>query len=336
MYKQILVVALLSSITTLPALSQKSNYKITKTFHVASPGGWDYLTVDEGSNKIYVSHGMQVNILDKTTGDSIGVILNTPGVHGIALDKKKNKGYTSNGRGNNVTVFDLKTNAPITQIATGENPDAIIFDSYSNKIITCNGKSKDLSVIDPTTDKVVATIAVGGRPEEAASNENGKLYVNLEDKSEIAEVDMKNIKVLNHWSLAPGEGPTGLAFDKATHRLFAACDKKLVVVNAENGKVVANLPIGDGSDGVAFDPASKDIFTSNGDGTMTVVHEASPNDFKVVETVTTKPRARTIALDKKTHTIYLPTAEFEKQNEQDKKERPKMIPGTFQVLVVKS
>lgn len=306
-------------------------FKVVKTFHIMSPGGWDYIAANSG--KLYVSHGTQVNILDENTGDSLGFIPNTTGVHGIAFDETLNKGYTSNGRLNNVTVFDLKTNQVLSQIATGENPDAILYEPFSKKIITCNGRSKDLSVIDPSTGTVVATIPVGGKPEAAVSDHAGRLYVNIEDKNEIAEVNTKDFTVENHWSLAPGEGPTGLAIDRATRRLFSGCDKLLVVMDADNGKIIDKLPIGDGCDGVAFDEHSKTIFTSNGEGTITAIEEKSANSFKVAGNFPTKRGARTIALDEKTHTIFLPTADFDPTNKQPNG-RPMMIPGTFQVLVV--
>lgn len=315
-----------------PAFSQ-SNHKISKTFHIASSGGWDYLSVN--GDKLYVSHGGQVNILDKNSGDSVGVIENTTGVHGIAFVPSLNKGYTSNGRLNNVTVFDLKTNKVLGQIATGQNPDAIFYDNFSKKIITCNGRSNNLTFIDPVKGEVTNTVAVGGKPETAVSDDAGKLFVNIEDKNEIVEIDVKTFTVEKHWPLAPAEGPTGLAIDTKTHRLFAGCDKLLAVLDAANGKLVAKVPIGDGCDGVAFDPATKNVFTSNGDGTMTVVHENGANDFKVAETVKTKPRARTIAIDESTHRLYLPTADFEPlPANAAKNERPKMVSGTFQVLVI--
>lgn len=314
--------------------AQKKDFHITSTFHIQSAGGWDYLAIGPGNNHLYVSHGTQVNILDKTTGDSIGVIENTTGVHGIAFDKANGKGYTSNGRINNVTVFDLATNKVITQIATGENPDAILYEPFSKKIITCNGRSKDLSVIDPLENKVIATIPVGGKPETAVSNGEGKLYVNVEDKNEIVEVDVKTFTVQAHWPIAPGEEPTGLVLDKKTNRLFAGCGNKfLIAVNAATGGVVASLPIGDGCDGVGFDADTKNIFTSNGEGTMSVFHEKSADKIEAVATVTTKRGARTITVDQETHLIYLPTAEFEAQSNPSGG-RPKMIPGTFQVLVI--
>lgn len=329
MIKSIFLIA-----TTLCALNifAQSKYTQNNVFHIASPGGWDYITINSASNKLYMSHGTQVNILDKITGDSLGIIANTTGVHGIAIINETQKGYTSNGRTNDVTVFNLSNNEVISKIATGENPDAIFYDKFSNKIITCNGRSKDLTVIDPTTDKVVATIPVGGKPETAVSNNAGHMYVNVEDKNEIVDIDIiKNI-VLAHWSIPPGESPTGLAIDNATHRLFAGCQKQLIVIDASNGNVVDKLPIGDGCDGVAFDNQLKYIFTSNGDGTVTVIKENSANDFKVVETLKTKRGARTIGNDESTHNVYLPTADFETQEPGDKS-RPKMIPGSFQILV---
>ena len=313
----------------------KTEYNVVKTFHIASPGGWDYIITN--NNKIYVSHGTQVNILDENTGDSIGFIPNTAGVHGIAFDNELNRGYTSNGRSNNVTVFDLTTNNILNQIATGENPDAIYFEPYSKKIITNNGRSKNLSVIDPVTNTVVSTIDVGGKPEEGTSDGAGKLFVNIEDKNEIVVINTKTFTVENHWSLLPGEAPTGLALDKKTKRLFSTCSdsKHLIIMDATNGKIIDKLPIGEGCDGVAFDEKDNLIFTSNGDGTMTVVKEKSANEFKILETVTTKKRARTITLNKKNNTLFLPTAEFEPADPQNPKARSKMVPGTFQVLVVK-
>ncbi len=306
---------------------------LKNTFHIASAGGWDYLTVSPVKDWLYVSHGTQVNILDKKTGDSVGVIPNTTGVHGIAFAVSSGKGYTSNGRLNSVTVFDLNTNAVITQIATGLNPDAILYEPFSKKIITCNGRSNNLSIIDPSVDKVIDSINVGGKPETAVSDEEGHLYVNIEDKNEIVQLDTKSFKVLNHWSIAPAEGPTGLAYDVKTKRLFAGCEKVLVVVNALNGKIVSRLPIGEGCDGVAFDPEKKAIYTANGEGTMSIIYEQSADIFLSKGSVNTKRGARTIALDTKTHWLYLPTAEFEPQPAETKG-RPKMIPGTFQVLVL--
>lgn len=329
--KSIILLLFIHVITNVCA--QNSGYYISKTFHIASSGGWDYIAIEPTYNRLYVSHSTQVNILDKSTGDSIGVIQNTAGVHGIAFIQSINKGYTSNGRLNTVTVFDLKTNKVLSQIKTGENPDAIIFEKFSKKIITCNGRSNDLSIIDPETEKVIATIPVGGKPEAAVSDEIGKLYVNIEDKSEIVTVDMRKYAVIARWSISPGEEPTGLAIDLETRRLFSGCDKLLIVVNADNGKIVDKLLIGEGCDGVAFDASSKYIFASCGqDGVVSVIKEESANKYSVFENITTKKSARTIAIDNKTHEIYLPAADLEKSDEING--RPKMVSGTFQVIVL--
>jgi YVTN family beta-propeller protein len=312
----------------------QSSHTIINTFHIASAGGWDYLEIGPVNDWLYVSHGTQVNIINKKNGDSAGVIENTTGVHGIAFDIANKKGFTSNGRANTVTVFDMNTNNFLAQIATGQNPDAILYEPFSKKIITCNGRSKNLSIIDPAQNKLIDSVDVGGKPETAVSDGVGRLFVNIEDKNEIVVVDTKTFKVLYHWSIAPGEAPTGLALDKVTKRLFAGCEKLLMVIDATNGKIVDKITIGDGCDGVAFDTVTKNIYTSNGsDGTVTVVHEASADKFTAIETVVTKKGARTIALDKQTHLLYLPTAEFEPA-EPNQKGRPKMKPGTFQVLVL--
>ena len=304
----------------------------TATFRIASAGGWDYLAVGPAT-KLYVSHGTQVNILDKNNGDSVGVIPNTTGIHGIAFIPSFNKGYTSNGRLNNVFVFDLNTNAVTATITTGENPDAIMYEPFSKTIITCNGRSKDLTVIDPLSNKVIATIPVGGKPETAVSNGKGKLFVNIEDKNEIVCVDMKTNTVEAHWSIAPAEEPTGLAYDSQLDLLMAGCGNKLLaVVNAGNGKLVATLPIGDGCDGVAYDEQMKTLYTSNGEGSMSVFTVSAKGVVKSAGTIPTKKSARTITLDPETHKIYLPAADVE-ADPANPNGRPKMIPGTFQILV---
>jgi YVTN family beta-propeller protein len=306
-----------------------SGYALAKSYKIASSGGWDYIAVN--GNKIYASHGTQVNILDEKTGDSIGYIPNTTGVHGIAFDESLGKGYTSNGRLNNITVFDLKTNQVLKQIAVGQNPDAIMFDPFSKKIITCNGRSNDLSIVDPVTEAVVATISLEGKPETAVSDEMGKIYINIEDKSKIAVVDISSNKVVNSWSIAPGESPTGLAIDLKTRRLFAGCDKQLIVVDADNGNIVEKVAIADGCDGVAFDKNIQYVFASCGEGKLSVIHEVSAKEFTLLENVPTKRSARTIAVDDQTHEVFLPAAEMEPA---PAGQRPKMIPGTFQILVV--
>lgn len=321
----------LLSLCLLQTAVAQSGYKVVAHFPVSGNGGWDYINLQPGTNQLYIAHGTQVNIIDKASGDSLGIIPNTIGVHGIAFVPALGKGFTSNGGSNTVTVFRLDNHAVIGQIAAGENPDAIFYETYSKKIITCNGRSKDLSIIDPVAQKVMHTIAVGGKPETAVSNGKGKVYVNIEDKNEIAVVDMNKMEVVAHWSIAPGQSPTGLVIDNNTHRLFAGCDDHLMVIDADNGSVVADLPIGAGCDGVVIDPALHYICTSNGVGNMTVVKEMNKDQFEVVENVPTMRGARTSCIDERTHTIYMPTAAFEPM-QPGEKGRPKIKPGTFQVL----
>ena len=324
-----LLSALLLNLGLCAGAQTGSGFALTQTFKIGSPGGWDYIAVGPDS-RIYVSHGTQVNILDQKTGDSLGFIPNTTGVHGIAFDAASGKGYTSNGRLNNVTVFDLKTTAILGQIATGQNPDAIMYEPFTKTIITCNGRSHDLSVIDAATGQVTATIALDGKPETAASDGNGKIYVNIEDKNKITAVDMRTKTVIASWPLG-AEGPTGLAIDTKTMRLFAGCDKQLVVMDAATGNVVSKLPIGDGCDGVAFDGGLGLVFASCGEGKLTVIKESSASSFAVIDNVPTKRSARTCTVDPNTHAVFLPAADTEPAAAG---ERPKQIPGTFGVLVV--
>ncbi len=330
-----IIVAICFLCANIVRAQNKIDFKVTKTFHIASSGGWDYIAVN--NNKVYVSHGTQVNILNADTGDSIGVIPNTTGVHGITFDNELGRGYTSNGRLNNVTVFDLKTNAVITQIPAGANPDGIMYEPFTKKIITNNGRSKNLSIIDPVKNMLIDSVALDGKPEEAVSDGRGKLFVNLEDKNEIAVIDLKTFKVIARWPLAPGEGPSGLAIDTKTKRLFSGCSdsKLLVVMDATNGKIIDKLPIGNGSDGTTFDANKDIIFVPNGrDGTISAFKEKSANEFISLGNITTKAGARTITIDKNTGALFLPTAEFEPADTAHPNERRTMVAGTFQVLKV--
>jgi YVTN family beta-propeller protein len=333
MKKITIVVALFFAIIIQTSAQKSSGLHILKILRIASEGWWDYVELGPINDWIYVSHANQVNILNRKTGDSVGVIEGTTGVHGIAFDVVNKKGFTTNGRLNNVFVFDMNTNKVLAQIPTGKNPDAIMYEPFSKKMIVCNNTGKSLTIIDGTSNTVTDSIDVGGKPEAAVSDGKGKLFVNLEDKNEIVVVDTKTFKVINHWSIAPAEGPTGLAIDVKTNRLFAGCEKLLVIVDATNGKVIDKLAIGDGCDGVVFDAATKNIYTSNGEGTVTVINEKSADKFIVVENVITKKSARTITLDTKTHLLYLPAAELDPKN-LDQRGRAKMKAGSFQVLVV--
>jgi DNA-binding beta-propeller fold protein YncE len=292
--------------------TSKSEYNILNKIRLPGDGGWDYLSVDEVAGRLFVSHGTVVQVVDIKTGQLSGTINETPGVHGIALAQDLNKAFISVGRNASVKVIDLKTLALITDVkVTGENPDAIMYDQFSKKVFVFNGRTSNATVIDATTNAVAGTIALEGKPEFPASDGKGKVYVNIEDKSLISVIDVKTLKVEKSWPIAPGEEASGLALDNETHRLFAVCGNKLmVVVDATDGHIVAKLPIGDGCDGVKFDPGMKRAYSSNGEGTMTVVQEVDKDNFKVIENIPTAAGARTLALDTKTHHIYAPTAEF--------------------------
>ncbi len=289
-----------------------SEYSIINKIHLPGNGGWDYLTVDEAGGRLFLSHGTVVQVVDLKTGQLAGTIDETPGVHGIAIAQDLNKAFISVGRAASVKIINLQTLALIADVKiAGQNPDAIMYDQFSKKVFTFNGGSSDATVLDAKTNEVVATIPLAGKPEFPASDGNGKIYVNIEDKSLISVIDAKSLKVEKSWPIAPGEEASGLALDNETHRLFSVCSNKLmVVVDAIDGHVVTTLPIGNGCDGVKFDPGMKRAYSSNGDGTMTVVQEINKDSFKVLENVTTISGARTLAVDTRTHHLYLPTAEF--------------------------
>ena len=314
----------------------QSAYKITNKIQLGGAGGWDYLTVDDASGKLYVSHATQVMVVDLKKGTLTGTIPDTKGVHGVALAKDLNKGFVSCGRDSSVAVFDLKTLKVTGRVKiTGRNPDAILYDPYKHFIFTFNGGSSNATVMDARTNKIIATIPLAGKPEFCASDGKGKVYVNIEDKSMVSEINTNTLKVENSWPLAPGEEPSGLALDNENHRLFLVCSNKLMVIlNAVTGKVITTLPIGDRCDGVAFDPGLKRAYSSNGDGTMTVVQEINPESFKVLENVPTQMGARTIACDPTTHALYLPSAQYETQAA-GAKGRPAMKPESFMVLEIK-
>lgn len=316
-----------------------AKYEIKQKYVLGGEGGWDYLTYDPAGKRLFISRGTHVMVVDPAKGSVVGDIPDTAGVHGIALAQDLGKGFTSNGRENSVTVFDLKTLKPSTKIKIeGENPDAILYDPPSHRVFTFNGRSKNATVIDAAKDTVVATIPLDGKPEFAASDGKGMVFVNIEDKSELTEIDAKNAKVVKSWPLAPCEDPSGLAIDQKNRRLFAGCGNKMMaVIHADTGKVITTVPIGPGVDANAFDPETQLAFSSNGgDGTLTVVHEDSPDKFTVAENAQTQKFARTMTLDTTNHDVYLVTAEIEEAPPAKEGERPRrsMKPGTFTLLVL--
>lgn len=316
-----------------------SGYKVSKKVRVGGEGGWDYLAVDSVARRLYVTRGTHVMVFDADTLAPAGEIPNTNGVHGVALDPELNRGFASNGKSSTVTIFDLKTLKTIDEVkVTGENPDAILYDPASKKVFAFNGRSANATLVDAATGKVTATLALGGTPEFATTDLEGHVFVNIEDKGEVVEIDSRKPAVLAHWPLAPCEDPSGMAIDRAHKRLFAGCGNKMMaIVDAVSGKVVTTVPIGEGVDANAFDPGTQLAFSSNGDGTLTVAKEDSPDKLTVLENVATAPRARTMALDEKTHRVYLVTAEFgppPSPTAEQPRPRPPMVPGSFTILVL--
>ena len=290
-------------------LAAPSGYRTLGKIPIGGEGGWDYLTMDSAARRLYVSHATKVVVVDVDSQKVVGEIAGTKGVHGIALAPKLNRGYTSNGQANNVTIFDMKTLKAVGQVPTGQNPDAIFYEAGSNRIFTFNGRSKDATVIEAGTAKVSSTIPLGGKPEFAVSDGKGTIFVNIEDTHEVAVIDAAKAAVRKRYTLEGCEEPSGLAIDVARRRLFSVCANKVMVVsNPDAGKVIASVPIGEGSDGAGFDAERGLAFSSNGDdGTLTVVREAA-GKYVVVETVTTQRGARTMTLDPTTHKLYLPAA----------------------------
>lgn len=297
----------------------EETYHIIKKIPVAGQGGWDYLIVDEAARRLYVSHGTQVEVLDVDSGATVGKIPNTLGVHGIALAQELGRGFVSNGQTSTVTVFDLKTLKTIGDVPTGKKPDGIIFDPATSQVFAFNGGSDSVTVISATDSKVTGTIDLGGGPEFAVADGKGYVFNNLEDKSQVVKINSRTRAVEQRWPLAPCDAPSSIAMDRPNRRLFIGCRSKVMaVVDADSGKVITTIPIGDHVDATAFDPASRLIFNSNGEGTITVVHQDTVDKYSDVETVKTVPRAKTMALDSKTHQLFLSTAEN----------------GQFEVLVV--
>lgn len=315
-----------------------SGYKILQKVPLPGNGGFDFLTVDSDNRRVYITHNNSVQVVDADTLKLIGTVENVPHPHGVVFLPDLGKGYATSGDPGSVIVFDLKTFKHLSEIPASKDADVIIYDKASGHVVTFDGDSKNSTVIDPATDKVVQTVDLPGAPEVAVSDGKGHLYDNLESESKIIKMDARTMKITKSWPLAPGVSPSGLSMDTEHNRLFSGCHNKLLVVmNAKNGKVVQTLPIGDHVDGTYFDPASATIFSSNGDGTLTVIHEDSPNRYTLVENVQTEEGAKTLAFDSKTGRVFLTTAQREEApapTKDDPKPKRKIIPGTFHLLVL--
>lgn len=335
--KPVLTVAIaVLAVCGLPAAESATNYHVAREVAISGDEGWDYLYADSAAGRLYVTHGTKVHVLKLADLTPVGEIGDTPGVHGVAVAPDFGQGYISAGRSDSIVVFDLKSLARLQEIKSGGgNPDAILYDPATHQVFSFNGRGHDATVIDVKTSAVVTSIALDSKPEFGVTDLAGRVYVNLEDANSIAVIDAGKRSLLETWPLAGCEEPSGLAMDRAHQRLFAVCSNKvMVVVDAGSGSVVATLPIGGRVDGVAFDAGTQLAFASGGDGTLTIVHEDTPDRFSVAQTVATRAGARTLAVDEKTHRVYTVTAKYGPAPETGAQPagRPKIVPGTFTVV----
>jgi DNA-binding beta-propeller fold protein YncE len=331
---RVLGAVLLASVTV-PAVA----YHLAREIKLPGAEGWDYLTFDATRGRLFIAHGTHVDVLDATTLTSVAAISDTAGVHGVAIAEPLGHGYVSAGAASSIVVFDLQSLTRLAQIkTTGDNPDAILYEPTTQRVLTFNGRGRNVTAVDTASNQVVGTIALDAKPEFAVHDGAGRVFVNLEDRNSLAAIDARTLVVTAKWPLAGCEEPTGLAIDRLHHRLFAACSNKVMaIIDSTDGHGIAQLPIGAGVDGAAFDPQKQLAFASGGDATLTVIREETPDKFTVVETVATKPGARTLTLDERTHRIFLATAQRNPAapaTPQEPHPRPSVVPGTFEVLVV--
>ena len=332
-----IVVVLLAAASAMAANPPK--FKVLDKIKLGGEGGWDYLHVDPGTHRLFLSRGTHIMVVDLNSHKVVGDIPNTPGVHGVAISEKDHKGYTSNGGNSTVTPFDPKSLATSEPVKVGERPDAIIYDPATDRVFTFNAGSKDATAVDAKDGKVAGTVPIGGKPEFAQADGKGTVFVNNEDTGEVFSFDSKTLQKKNVWKMDGCESPSGMALDREHRRIFSGCrNRVLTVTDADSGKTVAHVPIGPGVDANRFDPDLQLVFSSNGgDGTLTIIHEDSPDNYSVVQTLETQRGARTMALDQRTHKIYLVTADFEAAPpaaEGQRPQRPRAVPGSFTLIVV--
>ncbi len=318
-----------------PAFSSESGYRLEKTIPLSGNGYFDYLTADEIARRLYVTHDTVVHVLDLDSNKLVGNIEGVDHVHGVALARDLNRGYITNGQRSTITCFALDSFKKIGEIPSGKGPDAITYDSVTHRVFAMNGHDGSTTVVNAQTNKVIGTIPLGGAPEFAVTDGKGHLYVNLEDKNQTVRLDTRTMKVIDTWSTAPGDSPSALAIDRKHDLLFIGCrNQKLVILRATDGHPVAVLPIGDHVDAAAFASNQDLIFCSNGDGTLSIIREDSPEKFTETEPVKTERGAKTMALDSKSGNVYLSTAQFGEVPKTPEHHRPKIIPGTFVILKV--
>lgn len=322
------------------AASADTALSVLKHWNLGGAGTWDYLTLDSSGQRLFLSRSTRVDVIDTRTGKLVGTIADTNGVHGIALAEDMKRGYTSNGKADSVTAFDLDTLKTIREEpVSGHNPDAILYDPVGKHVFTFNGRSKDVTVLDAATLKLVSTLPVPDKPEFAVDDGEGQIYVNIESEpGQMVVIDSRKLTIKATWTLPGCNSPSGLAFDKAHHRLFSVCDDKVMAItDASTGKQVAKVKIGDGPDAVAYDAARGLVFSSNGDGSLTVIRQESADSYRVTQTIPTKRGARTMALDASSGKVYLVSAELSPApapTPEQPHPRPVPVPDTFTVLVV--
>ncbi|HUZ03968.1 MAG TPA: YncE family protein [Acidobacteriaceae bacterium] len=317
---------------------QTPQFQVQDTWHIGGDGGWDYLTTDPAAHRLYIARGNRVQVVDTDTGKLVDEIGGMQGVHGVALDNHGKFGYISDGAAGMVRAFDRTTLLVTASIPAGQNPDGIVFDPFTQRVFAFNGRSRSATVIDAATNKALQTIPLPGKPEFPQSDNKGTVYANIEDQNEIVRIDAKKMAITATWPIAPCDSPSGLALDRASHRLFSVCDNKLMtVVDTDTGHVVATAAIGDGPDATRYDAQRHLVFSSNGEGTLTVVRQNSANNYQPVQTLPTQRGARTLALDADTGKIYLVTASFGPRpaaTPQNPRPRPSILPNSFVVMVV--
>jgi DNA-binding beta-propeller fold protein YncE len=328
----------LAGSTRLAAQAGPAGYHVVRETRLGGDGRWDYIVLDTAADRLFIARQNRVMVVDPESGNRLGEIPGLDGAHGIALAYEAGHGFATSGRDGRVTMFDLRTLKVLGRTPAAEDADAVLYDPASKRVLTFNGDAGSSTVIDPSSGRAIGSIPLGGKPEFGVSAGDGKVYVNLEDKARVAEIDPVGMRVLRSWSIAPCEEPTGLAIDRAHHRLFSGCRNRLMAISdATGGTTIATVPIGEGVDGAAFDPATQLVFASNGDGSITVIHEDNPSVYRAVGTVSTRPGARTMALEERTHRIFTVTADFgptPAATAAQPRPRPSLVPGTFTLLVL--
>jgi DNA-binding beta-propeller fold protein YncE len=327
--------ALVLTLTAAVALlaQSSSSYRVTRTYPLGGDGSWDYVVPDPPHHRVFIARQTRVMVVDEENGSLLGEVAGINGAHGTAIAESSGHGFATSGNDQSVVMFDLKTYKPLSRIPAAEDADAIVFDPASNRVFTLNGDAHSSTVIEPKTGTVITNIQLGGKPEYGASAGDGKVYANITDNSEVVEIDAKTATVSRRWPTAPCKQPVSMALDTAHHRLFSGCRSgAMAVSDYQAGKVVATVPIGTGVDGAGYDAASGDAFASNADGTLTVIHQDSPNEYHVAQTIETPKASRNMGLDPTNHRLYLASAKFGPAP--GGRGRAPVLPGTFAVLVI--